>query len=270
MKFLDSSSSIVYAIIGGSGFYDFLSSPTKIQVETPFKKESITLYRQTLNENVVYFLPRHGLNHSIPPHMINYKANLFALHKLNVSRIIATCAVGSLKHDLSPGNLVVLDQFIDFVRPLTYFDGKFSLRFPSGSTVSGVTHLDMTEPYCPEIRQTIISVLGESPIVTSGTYFTCSGPRFETLAEIKALQLLGADVVGMTNSSEAILARELGICYGVIAVVTNYAAGLQETVSQEEVIEIFKHHLGNLKAKIPEIFTHLPHSRRCGCSNHTK
>ncbi len=263
-------SSDSYAVIGGSGFYDLFSSPKEVSIQTPFQDKPVILYYQEIEGRKLYFLPRHGKNHSIPPHLINFKANLYALFKLGISRAVATSAVGSLRSDIPPGSIVILNQFIDFRGPITYFDGEFTITYLSGKTLSGVIHLDMTKPYCPEVSQAILSAFNENLIIKKGTYFTFSGPRFETPAEIKALQILGADVVGMTNSSEAILARELGICYGVLAVVTNFAAGLQESVGQNEVLEIFKLHSESLKEKIPEIFAQLPSTKNCNCSIHTK
>ena len=139
---LNSRSSAPVAVIGGSGFYDFLSSPSQIYIQTPFQDQPITLLYQQLDDKEVYFLPRHGIGHSIPPHMINFKANLFALHKLGISRIIATNAVGSLRVNIPPRSLVILDQFIDFRGPITYFDGHFSLTYSSGKILSGVTPAD--------------------------------------------------------------------------------------------------------------------------------
>lgn len=265
------ASSKAICIIGGSGFYDFLQEPSEISIDTPFDSEPVTVFHQQREGRELYFLPRHGTKHSVPPHKINFKANFFALHTLNISRVIATSAVGSLISSIQPGDYVILDQFIDFVRPLTFFDGDFSIEFPTGMTVSGVVHLDMTEPYCPEIRNSLLHVLKEDPRThATGTYSTTNGPRFETPAEIKVLQLMGAHVVGMTNSSEAILARELGICYGVIAVVTNMAAGLQKQVSHNEVLEIFNERAAHLKQIFNEIISHLPEKRNCSCSWYPK
>ncbi|MFX1285778.1 MAG: S-methyl-5'-thioadenosine phosphorylase [Promethearchaeota archaeon] len=264
---MEPSSKASIAIIGGSGFYDFLENPSKLSVDTPFDSKPVVIYRQEQEENIIFFLPRHGGNHSIPPHRINFKANMYALHSLAIPRVIATSAVGSLHTSIKPGDYVLLDQFIDLVRPLTFFNGDFSVKFPQGTIISGVVHLDMTEPYCPEIRK-ILSVILENDLNThiKGTYATTMGPRFETPAEIKALQHMGADVVGMTNSSEAILCRELGICYAVIAVVTNMAAGLQKVVTHNEVLDIFKSRSANLKKIFYKAIAQMPKQRGCSCS----
>lgn len=261
------SSSNTVCIIGGSGFYEFLQKPSKISINTPFAPQPVIMYRQEREGNTLYFLPRHGGEHSIPPHNINFKANIFALHTLAIPRVIATSAVGSLQPSIKPGDYVLLDQFIDFVRPLTFFDGDFSVEFPQGTKVSGVVHLDMSEPYCPDIRNIILDLLKDNPRVhPTGTYVTSMGPRFETVAEIKALQQFGADVVGMTNSSEAILCRELGICYSVIAVVTNMAAGLQKNVSHNEVLDIFKMRTTALKQIFLNTIANIPEQRSCSCA----
>ncbi|MFX1424320.1 MAG: MTAP family purine nucleoside phosphorylase [Promethearchaeota archaeon] len=254
-------------VIGGSGFYDFLEEPLEISVMTPFDSRAITIYHQERDGKNLYFLPRHGGKHSIPPHKINFKANLFALHLLSIPRVIATSAVGSLRDSINPGDYVILDQFIDFVRPLTFFDGDFSIEFPQGIKKSGVVHLDMTDPYCLEMRKILSRILEDDPKTHfQGTYATTMGPRFETPAEIKALQQMGADVVGMTNSSEAILCRELGICYSVIAVVTNKAAGLQKQLSHNEVLDIFNSRSTHLKQVFHEVFSQIPKQKNCSCA----
>jgi 5'-methylthioadenosine phosphorylase len=256
-------------VVGGSGFYDLLTKPKEISVSTPFDSTPVTLYHQSQNEKEVYFLPRHGGKHSIPPHKINFKANVYALHSLGITRVIATSAVGSLLPEAKPGNYVLLDQFIDFVRPITFFDGDFSIELPNGRKISGVVHTDMSDPYCSEIRRIAYKILKKDETHLGGTYATAMGPRFETPAEIKAFKHLGASVVGMTNSSEAILCREIGICYGVIAVVTNYAAGLQSSVNHQEVLDIFESRSTHLKKVIPEIISNIPLEKSCFCSgNH--
>ena len=256
-----------FCIIGGSGFYDFLQEPSELSVTTPFDSKPVLVYQQELEEKTLYFLPRHGRHHSIPPHKINFKANIFALHSLAIPRVIATSAAGSLQPLMSPGDYVLLDQFIDFVRPITFFDGDFNVEFREGIVKSGVIHLDMSEPYCPEIRKILSEVLKEDQNThTKGTYATTMGPRFETPAEIKALQQMGADLVGMTNSSEAILCRELGICYSVLAVVTNFAAGLQKQLSHNEVLEIFNSRTENMKQIFLETISQMSEHRNCTCA----
>jgi 5'-methylthioadenosine phosphorylase len=256
-------------IIGGSGFYDFLSSPSEKLVETPFSSKPVVLYHSKVNEKDLYFLPRHGKGHSIPPHRINFKANIYALHLLSISRVLSTSAVGSVRTEIEPGKYVLLDQFIDFIRPITFFEGDFKVDFLDGNSLSGVVHTDMTHPYCTDLCSHISKVLSKfSYYQSKGTYFCTAGPRFETPAEIKAIQAMGADVVGMTNSSEAILCRELGICYSSIAVVTNFAAGLQKEVNHQEVVELFNKRASELKSILNDIIEILPIIKTCSCRSH--
>ena len=258
-------------IIGGSGLYGFLPDPEEILVQTPFQPDPVILYSEEIDDQQIYFLPRHGKGHSIPPHKINFKANIFALHKKAVSRVISTSAVGSVRKSIEPGTYVLLDQFIDFIRPLTYFEGEFEVAFPAGETLSGVIHTDMSNPYCPDLGKHVSAILSKiKHVKLSGTYFCSAGPRFETPAEIKAIQSMGADVVGMTNSSEAILCRELGICYNSIAVVTNMAAGLQEEVNHQEVIDLFNQRATELKTILKDIIKILPPDKTCLCRSHIK
>lgn len=219
------------AIIGGTGVYDpgILREVRDLVVQTPY---GAALAQQGLYEGPsgrrmeVAFLARHGPGHSVPPHRINYRANIWALAELGVTRIIGTAAVGSLRRDLPPGSLVLADGFLDFTRGRagTFYDGDSS---PAGGP-AGVVHTDMTEPYCPELRGLLSrAAAGAGLEVTSGGCYACTeGPRFESPAEIRMLRQLGADLVGMTNVPEVVLARELGMCYALVAMVTNYAAGM--------------------------------------------
>lgn len=233
-------------IIGGSGLYEILKNPESTNIDTPFTKSPVIIQKEELHDRILYFLPRHGTGHNIPPHMINYKANIFALYKVGCDCVLSTNAVGSLRDDYNPGDYVVIDQFMDFVRPITFFDGSFSINLRSGEKLFGVVHTDVTEPYASSLRDVLVSTAQQfnSTVHPVGTYATCNGPRFETPAEIKALQVLGADVVGMTNSSEATLCNEIKLKYATITLITNFGSGLQKKVSHEEVIEMF-----NLKIK---------------------
>jgi len=257
-------------IIGGSGFYDLLPTPKEVVVTTPFDNIPVHILEQDIEGRRIYFLPRHGGKHSIPPHKINYKANIFALHKLDIKRVLSTNAVGSLNDTMRPGDYVILDDFIDFVFPLTFFEDGFEVCFNSGKRLSGVIHLDMSEPYCPEVRNSILKIIKTKNRHSTGSYVRTMGPRFETKAEILALKRWGADVVGMTNPSEAILSRELGICYATIAVVTNYAAGLQKELSHQEVLDIFNSRLTELKSLFFNIIKNLPIEQGCNCAKHIK
>ncbi len=231
-------------IIGGSGFYKLLGleDEEKVGVETPFGEVTVTI--GIFAGKKVAFIPRHGEKHTVPPHMINYRANVYALFSLGVEKVVATSAVGSLKRDYKPGDILIPDQIIDFTknRTYTFFNGDFSIKLRNGKTRGGVYHADVTSPYCEELRKLIYEASREMGLKVhyGGTYVCTEGPRFETPAEIRFFQLIGGDVVGMTNSPEVFLFKELDICYALICIITNFAAGMQERITQEEVLEIFK------------------------------
>lgn len=178
----------------------------------------------------VAFLPRHGPDHSIPPHRINYRANIYALHKLGVKRILATNSVGAINRDFKLGELVVPHDFIDFTkcRLTTFYDQE------------PVTHIDLSQPYCPEIRKLLIKSAGKVGLhVCSKAVMACTeGPRLETPAEIEMFRHLGCDIVGMTGFPETVLARELEICYAPICYVSNMAAGIQERLEAPELSKV--------------------------------
>lgn len=219
-------------VIGGTGFESpaFLADATDEVVRTPYGLARAAVGRAAGFE--VAFLLRHGPGHRLPPHRVNYRANVWALRELGVRRVLATAAVGALRREpgLAPGSIVLCDQFLDFTRnrPTTFFDGD----------PGPVRHVDMTRPYCPELRRAMreaAEALG-LPVRDGGTYVCTEGPRFESAAEIRAFALLGGDVVGMTGLPEAALARELGLCYQPVALVANWAAGVGDgAVSEEEV-----------------------------------
>ncbi|NLR74600.1 S-methyl-5'-thioinosine phosphorylase [Leeia aquatica] len=209
------------AIIGGSGLGQLpnLTITHRKVVRTPYGEPSCGLTFGTLNGCEVVFLARHGYGHTLQPHEINYRANIWALADLKVERIFAVGTVGGIRADLVPGTLVVPDQLID------YTFGRSSTFFEGGA--GPVTHRDFTEPYCATTRQCILqaaSRLGEA-VLDGGTYAVTQGPRLETAAEIRRLESDGADMVGMTAMPEAVLAREQDIPYAALCVVVNHAAG---------------------------------------------
>lgn len=215
-------------LIGGSGLEELIESGENIDLETPYGV--IKVVKGAVSNIDVYFVSRHGPHHENPPHKVNYKGNLYALKKLGVDKVIATSAVGSLLDNLPPGSLVLMDQFIDFTkRHITFYDDI-------------VVHVDVSKPYCRMINK-ILYDSGKSiniPIRTGGVYVCTEGPRFETPAEINMFRLFGGTVVGMTNVPEVVLAREIAMHYSVLAVITNYAAGMQSRVSHEEVINVME------------------------------
>lgn len=212
------------AIIGGTGF-DQLSDVAleQMTVETPYG--DVPLYVGRGEAAGLIFLPRHGPEHQMPPHSINYRANLMALHQLEVDRALATFAVGSLHREIPPGALVVVDQFLDFTqgRAGTFFDGE----------ESGVVHTVMDRPYCPALREQLLAQAAANglEVIPRGAYACTDGPRFETPAEVRMLAQLGGDVVGMTGVPEAPLARELGIHYAAVAISINWGAGLEKELT---------------------------------------
>ena len=209
------------AIIGGTGLTQLssLAVSRRQVVRTPYGEPSGALTFGQIAGREVVFLARHGYGHTIPPHAVNYRANIWALHSQGVERIVSVASVGGIRADLGPGVIAVPDQIID------YTWGRRS-TFHEGEDLS-VVHIDFTRPYCDRLRNQLMSAAaaaGEA-VVDGGVYATTQGPRLETAAEIDRLDRDGADMVGMTGMPEAALARELDLCYAAIAVVANHAAG---------------------------------------------
>jgi len=209
------------AILGGTGLSELadMQVTRRRAVRTPYGKPSGALVFGTLRGRNVVFLPRQGPGHTIPPHEVNYRANIWALHAQKVKNVVSVASVGGIRADLGPGTLAVPDQIID------YTHGRSSTFFTRGR--GPVTHIDFTRPYCEAMRQRLLEAAraaGEAP-VAEGTYGATQGPRLETAAEIGRLERDGAHFVGMTGMPEAALAREIGLCYAAIAIVVNHAAG---------------------------------------------
>ncbi|HEY6282003.1 MAG TPA: S-methyl-5'-thioinosine phosphorylase [Burkholderiales bacterium] len=209
------------AIIGGTGLTKLANlemSHHKV-IRTPYGEPSGALTFGKLHGRDVIFLARHGYGHTIPPHQVNYRANIWALHTQYVTHVVSVASVGGIRSDLTPGIIAIPDQIIDYThgRKSTFFDGP----------EKPVTHIDFTWPYCEELRQRLIKAAekAKQKVVAGGVYGASQGPRLESAAEISRLERDGADMVGMTGMPEAALARELGVCYATIAVVANYAAG---------------------------------------------
>ncbi len=253
-------------VIGGSGLYNIegLTLKRKKAVRTPFGRPSDHYTIAELRGREIIFLPRHGSDHSIPPHMINYRANIYGFKRLGVERIISISAVGGIKKGLRPGDIVLLDQIIDMTRTRrsTFYDGR-----------QGVVHIDFTEPYCPEMRRVILEAGRKAGvrIKNGGTYVAVEGPRLETAAEIKAFGMLGADVVGMTGMPETSLARELEICIAGISVVANYAAGIsKKKLTTTEVMEVMSATTERLKRLLSGVLESIPPERHCPCKEALK
>lgn len=219
------------AIIGGSGIYDvsLLDDVREVNVDTPFGPPSDNITIGEHGDKTICFLPRHGIGHRISPSLLNSRANIFALKKLGVKRIIAASAVGSLKQELAPLDIVIPDQIYDHTRsrPSTFFEGGI------------VVHMGFADPFCPALSKTILDVTKEKSynVHNGGTYVCMEGPQFSTRAESRVYQSLGFDIIGMTAIPEAKLAREAEMCYSMIATVTDYDVWHEEDVTIEKVIE---------------------------------
>ena len=253
---------MVIGIIGGTGVYDptWLEDVKEHVVETPYGKTLILEGKLQKSPASVFFMNRHGLDHSVPPHLVNYRANLFGLKSLGVDRVVATAAVGSLNRDYIPGTLVVADQFLDFTKSRVH-------TFHQGGP-TGVVHTDMTAPYCPAMADVITAEAERQGIAVhrGGVYVATEGPRFETSAEIRAFRMLGGDVVGMTGVPEVVLARELGLCYNTLALVTNFAAGISSDVlTHQEVLDVMAAHVQHLRSLLLAAVPQLTKPGICRC-----
>lgn len=249
------------AVVGGTGVYDpaLLADAREVTVRTPYGEAQALVGRLPATGEAVAFLARHGRRHSLPPHRINYRANVWALWELGVERILATAAVGSLAPEIPPGTFVLVDQFLDFTRarPSTFYDGE-----------RGVAHVDVSVPYCPELRALLAAAGAELgiPVREGGTYVCTEGPRFETPAEIRMFAGLGGHVVGMTGVPEVVLARELSLCYATVAMATNYAAGIAtRPLTHREVLAVMDANLTRLRALLALVLARVPRERACPC-----
>ncbi|MDI6902159.1 MAG: S-methyl-5'-thioadenosine phosphorylase [Methanocellales archaeon] len=243
------------AIIGGSGVYDIaLVEPREDVIKTEYGAAKVMI--GLLEGKEIVFLARHGKGHTIPPHKINHRANIAALKAMDIKRIIGTTAVGSINPDMKAGDFVLLDQFLDFTKqPMTFHDEE-------------VAHIDVTNPYCPELRESIMKAARalKMSLHEKGTYVCVEGPRFETSAEIRMFALLGGDVVGMTAAKECILAREMGICYAAIAMVANPAAGIShEKPIIRQIISFVGDKQKELNKLLMKSVALLPEERSCAC-----
>ena len=247
-------------VIGGSGLYDFLSEPEQVPVDTPYGAPSEPLTLGTVGGRRVAFLPRHGRDHRFPPHRIPYRANLWALRALGVRQVLAPCAVGSLQPDLGPGALVVPDQLVDRTsgRTQTFYD-------------SGAVHVPFADPYCPDGRRAAARLAERDgwQVSPDGTMVVIEGPRFSTRAESQSYSRAGWQVVNMTGHPEAVLARELELCYTAVALVTDLDAGVEaaEAVRVQDVFRVFAANTGRLRELLARVVAELPRERTCPCGS---
>jgi 5'-methylthioadenosine phosphorylase len=246
-------------VFGGSGFYSLIEGAREIWVETPYGSPSDRIAIGEISGRRVAFLPRHGKDHRYPPHEINYRANAYAMKALGVKHVIGPTACGSLKPEVKPGSMVVADQLVDRTsgRKDTFFDGPVT------------THVSFADPYCPTLRPIAVDVLTSLGIETHdrGTIVVCQGPRFSTRSESKWFQSQGWEVINMTQYPEAYLARELGICYVNISLITDYDVGLEgmPPVTHHEVMEVFKRNNERTKTAIGRIVERIPLGADCSC-----
>jgi 5'-methylthioadenosine phosphorylase len=243
-------------IIGGSGLYSLLENHKPVEVNTPYGKPSSALEIGEIDGIEVVFLPRHGKKHSIPPHKVNYRANIRALFDQGVERIISANAVGSLKQEYPPGMMFIPDQYIDFTkrRELTYYDGP------------DVYHISSADPFCPEMNDVLASKSKSLRYQThqGGTYACIEGPRFSTRAESKMFRQF-ADIIGMTLVPEINLANELAMCYTSLATITDYDVWAEEPVDTKEVLKILKENEDKSLNIIKQSLKHISGTRKCDC-----
>lgn len=243
------------AIIGGTGFYEFLADPEPVEVATPYGDASGPASIGRVGDRRVAFLPRHGAGHTLPPHRINYRANLWLLRSLGVRQVLAPCAVGGLLPSVAPGDIVAPDQLVDRTsgRVQTYVE-------------RGAVHAPFADPYCGRLLE---SFRDRPELSVGGTMVVIEGPRFSTRAESQHYAAQGWSLVNMTGHPEAVLAREMRLCYAALALVTDTDAGVTEGsgVGQEEVFALFAANLDRLRSLLGELVADLPDPSGCSCSS---
>jgi 5'-methylthioadenosine phosphorylase len=251
-------------IFGGSGFYKLLDNAQEVEVDTPFGEPSAPLFIGELGGVRVAFMPRHGVNHQFPPHKVNYRANVWAMKAAGVTRIIGPCAAGSLHASVPPGSFVICDQLVDRTRHRidTFYDGPET------------THIAFADPYCPEMRLLAAQACAKLgiPRRAHGTVVVVEGPRFSTRAESKWFAAQGWEVVNMTQYPEAVLARELEMCYLNVSLITDYDVGIEgdssiKPVTSEEVFRVFNGNNDKLRSLLAELVPLIPAHPSCCCQN---
>jgi 5'-methylthioadenosine phosphorylase len=251
-------------VFGGSGFYSFLDDVEEHRLDTPYGSPSGPVAVGTIGDRRVVFIPRHGPRHTIAPAHIPQRANLWAMRTLGVRSVVGPCAVGSLRADVAPGEFVVLDQLVDRTRGRedTFYEGEV------------VHHVSFADPYCPVLRAQVVEAAMRAEVTThaAGTIVVINGPRFSTRAESRWYRAQGWDVVGMTQYPEAYLARELGMHYTGIALVTDYDTGVEddpgiEPVSMQQVLAVMDANIGKVRALLDELLRAMPvDPAECDCA----
>jgi 5'-methylthioadenosine phosphorylase len=252
-------SDVEIGIIGGTGVYEqeIIEDVEEAKVYTPYGRPSDLISVGYYAERKIAFLPRHGRSHQIPPHNIPFRANIWALKELGVKRVIAASAVGSLREDYKPSEFVILDQFIDRTknRGDTFYDG------------GQICHISTADPFCPELRETFIASANVMGLQTheKGTYICIQGPRFSTRAESELFRGWGVDVIGMTLFPEVVLAREVGMCYVSVSMVTDYDVWADKPVTAQEIFQTMGQNAINFRKLIMETLPKIPKKRNCSC-----
>jgi len=253
---MDAAARAEVAVIGGTGFYSFLDNARDHVVDTPYGPPSGPVSVGTVAGRDVAFIPRHGPGHEFPPHLIPYRANLWALRSLGVRQVLAPCAVGGLTDAVSPGAVVVPDQLVDRTQ-----------RRTQSFVETGAVHVPLADPYCHRLTTAVAQA--DQTVQVGGTMVVVEGPRFSTRAESQHYAAQGWSLINMTGHPEAVLAREMRQCYAAIALVTDMDAGVGtgEGVGQTEVFELFARNLERLKTLLTDTISDLPDPDGCSCSS---
>jgi 5'-methylthioadenosine phosphorylase len=247
-------------VFGGSGFYSFLQDTEVVELDTPHGKPSAPVTIGDVGGKRVAFMPRHGVHHEFPPHRVPYKANAWAMKELGVARVLGPNACGSLQPSVKPGDFVICDQLVDRTndRPNTFYDGPET------------THISFADPYCPTMREVAVAAGHELgiPMHDRGTVVVIEGPRFSTRAESAWFASAGWEVINMTQYPEALLARELELCYANISLITDYDVGVEGVppVTHEEVVRVFTENNEKLRDLLFAVIPALPDERDCPCA----
>ncbi len=246
-------------IFGGTGIYDsgLLQDSKEVTIETPYGRTSDTITIGEFRGKKIAFMPRHGKKHSIPPHLINYLANIWSFKELGITRIIAPSAVGSLKDEIKPGHFALPTQFIDFTKS----------RKTSFSEEGKVIHISVADPFCPELQKIVSDATKEQKITMHKdcTYACIEGPRFSTKAESRFYKSTGANIIGMTLVPECQLAREAQMCYVSISTVTDYDVWAEKPVTAKEVMNTLSENVKITKKLLTELIDKIPKARSCSC-----
>lgn len=247
------------AIIGGTGVYSTGQNKREEKINTKFGEVELDIVN--IDGEDIVFLARHGKSHSVPPHLINYRANIMALKEIGVNYIYATAAVGSCNKNYAPGDVVVINDFIDFtkLRPVTFFDGG----------EEPVKHVDMSDPYCKNMREKFYQRAEEAGLDIKGNavYVCVEGPRFETASEIQMYKNLGGDVLGMTTVPEVVLAKELGICYSTIGIITNWCTGISGEIQLHDIQGSVNKNRDKITDVFIKVFNQGLDKKQCNCKD---